>query len=225
MKIDWRNEWSQLLLIGLMFALSIASWRIAPDRIPVHWGFDGQADRYGGRFEGLMVLPLVAAGVYLVLLFAPRIDPGRANYSNFALAYATLRLMALAVLAGLHGMVLLWIRGREFRMETVVGLLLGLLFVVIGNLMGKLRPNWFVGIRTPWTLSSKRSWVLTHRAGGWVFVAIGLLTMVAGVLRSSFTPLVLAIGAGAGVLGLVVYSYVVWRKDPEKVPPTGTLPA
>ena len=225
MKIDWRIEAPMWGLLALLFSLSLASWSGTPDHVPVHWGLNGQADRWGGRAEGLLAMPLTALGVYVLLLFLPRIDPGRANYATFARTYGILRLFVVLFLAAIHVLVLLAIRGQHVEMDAVVPFLIGALFVVLGNLLGKIRPNWFVGIRTPWTLSSKESWTRTHRAGGWVFMASGLLLMSCALFRErAYATSVYALIA-ASFLGLLVYSYVVWRKDPDKVPPAGTLPA
>ena len=225
MKITWRTDWPHWVLLAAMFALAAATWGSVPARIPVHWNLVGQVDRYGGRFEGVLAMPLVAAAVYLLMLWLPRLDPGRANYETFAGAYATFRLAVLAVLAGIYGVVQLWAHGREVSVATWAPLLVGALLVVVGSLLGKLRPNWFVGIRTPWTLSSKVSWTRTHRLGGWLFIGLGVLTMAMAMLgmRWAFGTMLAALVAVA--IGLVVYSYRVWRKDPEKMPPAGTLPA
>jgi uncharacterized membrane protein len=214
-----------VLLLVAMFALAAATWGSAPDRIPVHYGFDGRPDRWGGRFEGLFAMPLTAFGVYVLMLLFPRIDPGRANYEAFAGAYATLRLAIIALLAAIQGIVVLAIRGGHVDMEKLIPILVGALLMVVGNVLGKVRPNWFVGIRTPWTLSSKRSWVRTHRLGGWLFVAMGAAMIVVAALWPGRAFVVVAAVGGAGVLALIVYSYVVWRNDPDKVPPAGTLPA
>ena len=109
---------------------------------------------------------------------------------------------------------------RRFVPIVVSGLL-----VVVSSVMGKVRPNWFVGIRTPWTLSSKLSWVKTHRIGGWAMVLIGLALMLTGALWPGPLPSAL-IGALAAVVGVwvIVYSYLVWRRDPEKLPAIGTRP-
>jgi len=225
MKLSWRNELIAWLVLGGMFVFAAITWPTAPDRIPVHWDVHQQVDRYGGRVEGLLAIPLVALGLYLLLLFLPRIDPGRANYSAFVGAFTTLRLVLVLFLASLYAITLLWIRGVEVRMNTVMPLLMGAMFVVVGNLLGKLRPNWFVGIRTPWTLSSKNAWVRSHRVGGWVFVAAGFVFMAAGLVRA---PWALWAASGAlltGVAGVAAYSYVVWRADPDKIPPAGTTPA
>lgn len=225
MKLSWRNDLAMWLVLAGMFALAAITWPGAPERIPVHWDIHQQVDRYGGRFEGLLAIPLVTLGLYLLLLVVPRIDPGRANYAAFLGAFTTLRLALVVFMAAIYGVSHLWIRGIQVQMNTVMPLLMGALFIVVGNLLGKLRPNWFVGIRTPWTLSSKDAWVRAHRAGGWVFIGGGLVFMAAGVVRTTWA---FPIAAGlflAGLIGVVVQSYFVWRADPEKIPPAGTTPA
>ncbi|MEK7330470.1 MAG: SdpI family protein [Candidatus Eisenbacteria bacterium] len=225
MKLSWKSEVTMWVLLAGMFTLAAITWRWAPARIPVHWNMNMQVDRYGGRFEGLLGIPLVAFGLYLLLLLLPRIDPGRANYAGFRGAFTTLRIVLVAFMAAIYGIIHLWLRGNEVNMGTVVPLLLGALFIVTGNLLGKLRPNWFVGIRTPWTLSSKDSWVRTHRAGGWVFIVAGLAFMAAGVLHAPWALWTASTLLMGGVVCVVVYSYFVWRADADKVPPADTSPA
>lgn len=225
MRFRWQAEWPLWLLLGCMFALAALSWHAVPDRIPVHWGISGRPDRWGGRFEGLLLLPLVGLLTYLVLLLAPRIDPGRANYASFAGAYGTVRLVVLLSMLALQVVMVLAARGHSVDVATLVPLIVGAMFVVLGNLFGKLRPNWFIGIRTPWTLSSKRSWDRTHHAGGWLFILFGFLLMSTALARTTWVIITVIGVIAAGVLGLVVYSYVEWRRDPDKTPPAGTLPA
>lgn len=225
MKLSWRTEVPQLVLIAGMLLLAAISWPTAPERIPVHWNIAGEIDRYGGKVEGLLAIPLLSLGLYGLMLVLPRIDPGRANYPSFVGAYTTIRVALITLLALLYGVVHLSLRGRPVAVSTVTPLLAGGLFVVLGNLMGKIRPNWFVGIRTPWTLSSKLAWVKTHRLGGWLFILGGVGLMATAVLRASWTAAAILAGLIGVVLWTVVYSYLVWRRNPDKVPPTGTLPA
>ena len=225
MRVNWRTEWPLWLLLAAMFTLAAVSWHAVPDRMPVHWGISGEPDRWGGRFEGLLVLPLIGIVVYLVLLAAPRIDPGRANYASFAGAYGTVRLVVLVAMLAIQVMMVLAARGRAVDIGAWVPLIVGGLFVVLGNLFGKLRPNWFIGIRTPWTLSSKQSWDRTHRAGGWVFILSGLLLMSSALAHPPWLVITVMSLIAAGIIGLVVYSYLVWRRDPDKTPPAGTVPA
>ncbi len=225
MKITWRGEWPHALLLAGQFALAALTWSSAPDRLPAHWGFDGQVDRYAGRFEALLLPPLVSLAVYLVLIVLPRFDPGRANYPTFAGAYGTMRLAVTAAMTAIYLLAQLAAHGRIGIVLRAAPLVAGALCVVVGSVMGKLRPNWFVGIRTPWTLSSKQSWTRTHRAAGWVLIGLGLLVPIASMTGPARAPWWIGLAAAAGLIGLVAYSYVVWRDDPEKVPPAGTLPA
>jgi uncharacterized membrane protein len=167
----------------------------------------------------------VALGVWLLIRFLPRFDPGRANYANFIGAWATLQVAIMTLLTTVYGVVQAAARGRAIEVRTVMPLALGALFVVLGNLLGKLRPNWFFGIRTPWTLSSAESWNRTHRAGGWVFVGLGLLTMATAVVAPGQSILVMVGLVLVSSIGLAVYSYAVWRRDPDKVPPAGRTAA
>lgn len=224
MKPSWRTELPLLLLIAAMFVLAAVTWSTAPARIPVHWGLHGSVDRYGGRPEGLLLPPIMAAVVYVLLLLVPLIDPGRANYARFAGAYYAIRASILVLFALLYGVMHLVIRGYAVDVPRAVGLLVGGIFFVLGNLLGKIRPNWFVGVRTPWTLSSKLSWTHTHRAAGWVFIVGGIAVMAAGVFQTAVAVAVAVAVMGGGLIGTVVYSYLVWRRDPDRVPPAGTLP-
>jgi uncharacterized membrane protein len=206
--------------------MAMWGWNTLPDKLPVHWNLAGQVDRYGGKFEGVLLIPLIALGLHLLFLVLPRLDPGRANYTQFAGVYNVIRFSTLAMLATIYGTMLLAGGGYNVEVSTVISLATGILFIVLGGSMGKIRPNWFVGIRTPWTLSSKASWIQTHRAGGWLFVIIGSVQ----ILGSFFLPPAATIGLMlclvlGGSLGLYIYSYYAWRDDSNKTPPAGTSPS
>ena len=225
MKVRWRSEWVQFVIIAAMFAVAAVTWTSVPDWVPVHWNGRGQIDQYGPKAVGLLALPLMALAAELILLLIPWIDPGRENYEQFYGAYAVLRFAIVVFVAVVYGLMQLIFHGREVNMPQTVNVLLGALFIVLGNLLGKVRPNWFVGIRTPWTLSSKLSWDKTHRLGGWLFIAAGVVTLLGALMPFPINmgaPAVAAIGLA---VVLVIYSYFIWRRDPDKIPPAGTLPA
>ena len=224
MKISWRGELPLWLLMGAMFALALVTWSHAPDQIPVSWGTNGQVDRYGGKFEGLLVLPFATLAIYGLTLVFPKLDPGRLNYPRFAGAFYVIRLATVALMAVMYGIFHLVMRGQHVDVERVMPLLIGAFFVVLGSVLGKIRPNWFVGIRTPWTLSSKAAWVRTNRLGGWVMVVAGFAIMTASLVRSQAYQIAAFVTLGVGLLWTVVFSYLVWRQDPDRVPPAGTLP-
>jgi uncharacterized membrane protein len=158
------------------------------------------------------------------MLLVPLVDPGRANYERFRTAYWVIRFVVLAHLGVLHVVILLVTFGFHLDIGRMTLLSMGVLLTVLGAVFGKIRPNWFVGVRTPWTLSSKLSWTHSQRAAGWLFIVLGPLTAGAAFLRAPWN-LIVALGSLLlGTAGLVVYTYIVWRRDPERVPPSGTIP-
>jgi uncharacterized membrane protein len=219
-----RREWPHLLLLAAMFIVSAAAWPLVTEPAPVHWNARMEVDRYGGRFEALLLLPLVALGVYLLLAVLPRLDPARANYASFAGSYALIRFATLLVMAVIHGMIVASALGVAINAGLVIPPAVGLLFILIGAVMGKLRPNYFAGVRTPWTLASAKSWTLTHRLAGRLFVAYGLAMMAMGLVQQPWFILGGMALLFISIAWLVYYSYRVWRDDPDRVPATATEP-
>jgi uncharacterized membrane protein len=225
MKITWHTELIHWLLVAAMFAVAALAWSHVPERIAIHWNLQGEADDYGGKFAGLLLLPLMTLGLYLLLLFLPRLDPGYRNYQSFATTYHVIRVSLTLFMALVYAITVLVALGYRIDVTAVVAIATGALLVVMGNFMGKLRPNWFVGVRTPWTLSSKLSWTKTHRLAGWLFILLGTLIAATGVLRTDWMlGLTIAVG-GVSLVWIVAYSYFVWRKDPTRTTPAGTSPS
>lgn len=221
-----RVEVLQLSILGGMFLAAALTWPSAPERMPIHWNAAGEVDGYGDRIHALLLLPCLALAQYLVLRFLPLADPGRANYASFQRTYDSVRLTVLVLLTAIYGMLHASLRGQHVDVALVLPILLGGLFIVLGNSLGKLRPNWFIGIRTPWTLSSKAAWSRTHRVGGWLMVVLGLVVLAAAPFASRRGLPVLLVGGSLGIgLWSMAYSYWVWHHDPLKVPPAGTSPA
>jgi uncharacterized membrane protein len=206
----------QWLLVGAMFVAAVVVWPVAPDTIAVHWSLTGRPDGYAAKSVGLFFVPVIALLVQAGLKLLPRIDPNRARYVEFASAYAIASVAIVAFLAAIQAVVLAIALGRTLNVGLIVAPLAGVLLMVLGAVMGEVKPNWFFGIRTPWTLSSERSWTATHRAGRWVLGAMGLAIALAGVLQTTWALYAALVLCLAGTLGLVVYSFIVWRDDPQR---------
>jgi uncharacterized membrane protein len=215
MRVSWKTEAPQWLLLAACLGTAFAVWQSSPDVVPVHWGASGRVDRYGGRHE-LLILPAIAVGVYVLLLVLPRLDPRRAAYARFAGAYTALRVSVLVLLTALYAVIAFGSRDASFNPIASVACLIGAFFIVLGAVLGRLQPNFFAGIRTPWTLTSDRSWTLTHRAGGWVFAALGAVTVVCAFVAPGSVMALLAGGSVAAAVGLAAYSYFVWRDDVDR---------
>lgn len=219
-----RREWPHWVILGALFGASAVVWNRVPAQMPTHWNIRGEVDGYGGRLEGLLLLPMIALGLYVMLLVLPRLDPGRANYASFAGPYTVIRVAMLALMLGIHTLVLATALGYAVNAGRWIPVGVGALFVVLGNVMGKVRPNYFVGIRTPWTLASARSWEKTHRLGGRLFVVAGIALALASILGRPEALVAVGVFGAASLVWLFYYSFAVWRDDTERVPVTGTKP-
>jgi uncharacterized membrane protein len=210
------------IVVVAMFALSAWAWgRIAGDRIPVHWGINGQPDGYGGKFEGLLLVPLITVGIAVLFTVIPRIEPRRLHFAQSMGPFLAVWFAMLAFMAALHVAIVVSAFGHPVDMSVVMGGGIGALSIVIGAVLGRVRSNFLFGVRTPWTLSSERSWRLTHRLAGRLFVASGAATIVAALVALptgwSALPFVALLAGDIGAaLVAVVYSYVVWRDDPDR---------
>jgi len=211
------RKWLAPLGVLAAFVVSAIAYRRLPERVPVHWDVHGNVNGYGSRFAGAFGMPLLMLGLWLLLRLLPRIDPRRANYAKFADTYdlfvdslvGLLLVMQLALLANTLG----W----PVSMERVAPVLIGLQFIILGNALPRARPNWWFGIRTPWTLSNDRVWARTHRVAGYLLAGAGAVLLLIGAFAP--TSLAFALGVGAVVaasVGSLVYSYFAWRQETSK---------
>ena len=201
------------LLALLPLVLVAVFYSRLPDQVPMHWGFDGEINRYGSKNE-LWLTGALGPLFALLFQFLPRLDPKKRNYEKFHTCYEAFALVLVAFITVMMGVALL----ESFRPGTVfvgrvVSALVGSLFVFIGNLMGKVKPNFFLGIRTPWTLSDPDVWNRTHRLGGGLFFLAGLATVASAfLLPEQVTFWVLMAGVLAAALIPAVMSYVWYRR-------------
>lgn len=208
------------IVVGAMLAMAAYAWISLPPgaEVPIHWGADGTVDGYASKTIGLLLLPLTAAGVAVLLAFIPRFEPRRANLERSGKAYGAIWVAVLLLLAGVQAIVVATALGASVDMSRLMLFGVGGLYLVIGNYLPKVRPNYMMGIRTPWTLTSDVAWTKTHRVGGRLFVLEGLAFILMGIVGVS--PEWLAVGIIAGIVLLLVvlfaYSYQVWKADPEK---------
>ena len=202
-------------LVALIFApaaILLYFWADLPDQIAVHFQFDGTPNRSDSKLSTLITLTLLNAFTMLIVTFAPKIDP---KWQAKQYSKKTIGLIQLLV-AGIMIAVVSFIVAANLDSGINIGsastLLVAGIFMVLGNYMGKFKPNYFIGIRTPWTLESKEVWYKTHRLGGYVFFVGGLLILLASfVLPSSISSmfmLVLVLGIS---LIPIVYSYFIFQ--------------
>ena len=201
------------LVILAAVAFSIAVYGRLPERMPVHWDLHGQVNGYGSRAQGAFFLPGVMVAIWLLMRFLPRIDPRRANYAKFADTYDLLVNSLVALFAVMHVALIGAALGWPVSMERVGPALIGLQFIILGNALPRARPNWWFGIRTPWTLSNDRVWTRTHRVGGYLLAGAGVVLLVAAAIPSAWTFALGVTAAIAAGFGSLVYSYFAWKQE------------
>lgn len=206
-----------LALVGGALVASALAWPELPAEMVVRWDASGSADGVAPRALGAVLLPLVALALFGLLLAVPRFDPLGANFDAFRTYYNGFILLITGFLVGIHSALLAVNMGYDVPMEAFVVGFTGLVFVYVGLLLRVAEPNWFVGIRTPWTLSSETVWGRVHDIGGMLFVALGVATVLASVAGIVVGPDWLGIAVITGgsltvALGTVLYSYYLYEK-------------
>jgi uncharacterized membrane protein len=184
--------------------------------MPTHWGANGEVNGWSSRLWGAWMVPLIMAAMWLLLRAIPHIDPRKANYEKFAGMYDAFIILILGFLLVMHGVVVAAATGSDVKMDKIVMPLVGVFIAAMGFLIPRAAPNWFIGIRTPWTLTSDESWVKTHKLGGPLFVALGLVMALSSLIAPEQAIWILVAAAIGIVIFLFIYSYRVWKADPLK---------
>lgn len=195
------------------FGLTALLWERLPDRMATHWGLDGRPDSWGGRITGALLLPMIGLALWGLTELLPKLDPRQENFARMRSTYEITISASLTLLVVMHAAVLATALGYSVPIGRVAPAGVGMLLVIVGNLLPRARPNWWFGIRTPWTLSDDRVWTVTHRIGGFLFVGAGVVLIAAAVaLPTAWIAHVLIVVTFAAGLGSMVYSYVAWRR-------------
>ena len=184
-----------------------------PERVPMHWDFAGQVNGWGSKIQGAFAIPGMLVVMYFLFLFLPMLDPKKERYKQFVKTYNIFRNLILSVLVVIYFIASLNALGYNIPVQYFVPLIIGVLFMVMGNYMGKLKRNWFIGIRTPWTISSEEVWNKTNRFGGYLFMLSGLIMIAIPFLPSLLGIWLFGSMMVALVFGTFVYSYVLYVKE------------
>jgi len=208
------RKWYPAVLVLVAAGMSAAVYPRLPDTMAVHWDLDGNPNGWMPRAIGAAFGPVMLVLMWLLLRFVPRIDPRAENYARFRDAYEVIVASVLVLLLVVHGIILAVALGYHVSVARIVPALVGALFVVIGNMMPLVRPNWWFGIRTPWTLSNDRVWTRTHRLAGYTMTAGGVVMILSALALPPQLglPVLIAV-AVASTVGPALYSYLTWKRE------------
>ncbi|WP_295634170.1 SdpI family protein [uncultured Intestinimonas sp.] len=191
-------------------------WGALPDRVPVHWGLDG-AVTYGARWE--LVVPALLPLLLLALLrFLPRLDPRRKSYARFQREYDGFALALTLFLLALNAVTLVEsLRPGTISVGRAVLVGVGVLFAWVGNLLPRIKSNFFMGFKTPWTLSDPDVWNRTNRLGGILMFALGAALVPCGLLLPERVCLAVVLGGTAVVVAVPsILSYIWYRQKVDR---------
>ncbi len=200
-----------LMIISLVGLLLV--YPSLPDIIPTHWGTDGQVDGTGPK-STLFLLWAIIVGANFLMLFAEKIDPKGENYAKFSKVFEIFRIVFtffMMIILAIN--VYFTFNPGAIDMNTVMFPLMGLMFMILGNYMPKVKYNYTFGIKVPWTLASENVWNKTHRMAGPVWVAGGLLIAVCGFLPDDISAIVMTVILVVIAVVPMVYSYVEFNKE------------
>jgi uncharacterized membrane protein len=205
-----RADIISLLFVFSAIAVAAILYPSLPEQIPTHWNAQGEVDGYMKKPGGVIIMPAMAVFTFVIMKLIPVISPKGFRIDEFSDVFGALQVTLVGFMSIVAILVLMEARGLDVRINEMIISGIGLLFVIIGNYLGRVRKNFFIGIRTPWTLASDEVWNRTHRIGGRLFILSGVIIWIGAILR---LPLTWTVGVAVGlVLIPVVYSYFLYRK-------------
>jgi uncharacterized membrane protein len=203
-----------LTLIAIAVIAGALLWNQLPEQMASHWNTNDQVDGYMPKFWGVFLMPLVTLGMLALFIVLPNMDPLKANIAQFRGAFNLFIVLIVAFMLYIHGLTLAWSLGyQDFKMSAAMLPFLGILFIFIGYLLRQAKRNFFIGIRTPWTLSSDMVWDKTHQLGSILFMVSGALAFVGSFIGGMMAFWLLFVPLMGSTLFLVIYSYVLYRNE------------
>ena len=203
------RKWYPVAAVVAAFAMSLAVYSRLSDPVAIHWGLDGQANGWAGRPYGAFAIPLMMVGFAVLFRVLPNADPRKENYEKFWSSYDVIAVATLTLCLATHAMGLGAALGLPIPVNHIVPALVGAFYICLGNVFPRLRSNWWIGIRTPWSMSSDENWARTQRIGGYLFVVAGVLLLADGAAPGYWMN---RISLGAAIIlpvSAIIFSYMV----------------
>ena len=204
-----------LILAITPIIIYLSVYKLFPEKIPMSFSFSGEIQDYGSKLE-LLIIPVLTLAVFIMYKIIPKIDPKRDNYKKFSKFYDLFLLITMGFMNIMLACIILeTLKPDTIKINIVVPFFIGIMFIVMGNYMPQAKPNYFIGIKTPWTLSSEVVWIKTHRIAGYVFILSGFILMIMPLFSQSFFP---AFMVSMFILFVIPsgMSYIYYKQEQEK---------
>ena len=204
-----------IILILISFGLGIYFYPQMPDKMASHWNIKGEADGYMSKFWGLFLMPIILLGLFLLFILIPKIDPLKENIAKFRKYFDGFIVLIMVFLFYIYLLSIAWNLGKRFDMGQMMVPALGILFYYCGILTENAKRNWFIGIRTPWTLSSESVWDKTHKIGGKLFKIAGLIAFL-GIFFPNYAFYFILVPVLLAAFYTITYSYFDYQKETKR---------
>lgn len=211
MKFSWKKEIVPLAIIVASILLSITTYPALPAKVASHWNFAGEVDGFSTKTFQAIFFPGIMTGLFLLFWILPYIDPKKANYKNFQKSYHYMKLLILLVFYVIYAATLLFNMGKDINIMLVVSGSIGIMLIILGYLSRDIDSNFFVGTKTPWTLSSPKVWKKTQLLNSWLLMSLGLIIIISPWLGKAGIYL-FGIGIIATILIPTVYSAIIYKQ-------------
>lgn len=207
---------NRALLVGfllLLVAVALSAWAYPalPERVPTHWDLAGSVNGYSSRLFAVTLVPAIIAFIWLLMLVLPSISPRGFRLEQSAEAYYTCMLAVIALIDVMHFIFLRAGRTGTAPSLTLIFASIGVLLAIVGSFLGRLEKNFWFGVRTPWTLASDEVWRRTNKLAGQLFIAGGILILLASFFGNAVIPILIAVLVTVGLVS-IAYSYVLYRR-------------
>ncbi len=207
------QSWKIMVAIFIAsLAISIYFYPFVPEKMASHWNAEGKVNGYMPKNVALFLIPFIILFLSLLFIAIPKVDPMKSNIENFKKYYDGFVILFLIFMLSLHIQIILWNIGLKIPFNLFIPSWTAILFFYIGILLENAQQNWFIGIRTPWTLSSEKVWNKTHRLGGKLF-KIAAFIALAGIFFPKYAIWFILLPALAFAFCLIAYSYFEYQKS------------
>ena len=211
--MNFKKEIPLIVIILLPFMYLAYIWNKLPDKVPMHWNSRGEIDRYGEKIELIIIPILLPLLVYIIFLVVPKIDP-KNKLNKMGNKLESLKFLMTTFMSILALFILYSAKNESFANSNYIILLVGVLYIILGNYFKTIKANYFIGIRTPWTLENETVWKETHKLGGKIWFIGGIMVVLASLLfdMQTTTTILLIITAIITIIP-IVYSYIIFKKE------------
>lgn len=211
--MNFKKELPLLTIVLLPFVYIFYIWNKLPQEIPIHWNLKGEVDRYGEKIEILLIPILLPLLIYIIFSVIPKIDPKK-KLEKMGNKFRTLKFLLTTIMSALASFIIYSIQSKSSTSPNIIFLIVGVLYVVLGNYFKTIKANYFIGIRTPWTLESETVWKETHLLGGKLWLIGGLLVIISAlVLDEKMNTAVFFIITIIITIIPAAYSFLLFKRE------------